>query len=200
MLAHPTSDRLRQVTGLSRPSFFRAQREVLECGLVKVAHESGRRAYFLVSPPPYPLERSLNIETGRSHRRDSTISSVRLRNPRRPLQSRHSDPPTTTDNNSVRETVRKVFGQRLGVEIRADAVENVLASAQAVATEPGRLADAAHSLSLNLQAEGILTWENQVREGLQDVVAVLNPVVRAAMRIFNGVVLEVRKMSDEVKT
>ena len=79
-------------------------------------------------------------------------------------------------------------------------MENVLASAQAVATEPGRLADAAHSLSLNLQAEGILTWENQVREGLQDVVAVLNPVVRAAMRIFNGVVLEVRKMSDEVKT
>src|SRR5437667_12552496 len=65
--ARVTRRRLQRISGLSRSSFYKARRDILELGLLKLMRdeESGKRIYMLVSPPPSPNSRKL--ETTKSH-------------------------------------------------------------------------------------------------------------------------------------
>lgn len=176
--AYPAPARLREMAGLLRPSFFRAQRDMQMCGLAKVKTESGKRVLILTSPPPYPLERSLTRQTRQSHGRDSTVSPMRPQNRQSVRQSGHSARPGQQIKTQLRKEFHIILSRRFGV-LEDDAVGEVGAAAVAVAASPERLADEAHRLSRVLQASGVLVAEVQVRVALAELAAVLHPAVPA---------------------
>jgi hypothetical protein len=189
--------RLQKEAGLPRSTFFRAQSELKQYGLFERKKIDGKWHLVLAVPVPYPPERSLTSETKRSHQRDFLVSSMG--------PAKHQTPsPVRLSANGQQKTGRQLGGKssialqqwlvrKLGLAPRQGILEDILGAASVVQGAPTQLVDEARALSRLLQSKGVLIPEVEVRTLLSDAVALLDPVVESAVRLFNGQIAKVRE-------
>jgi hypothetical protein len=192
-----TLGRLRGEALLPYSTFFRAKRELMGYGLLQRKTIDGKWHLVLVFPVPYPPAISLTRETKRSHPRDFLVSSMRP-------AKRQTPSPVRLSADGQQKTGRQLGGQssialqqwlgrKLGLAGRQGILEDMLGAVGVVHGAPTRLADEARALSRQLQSKGVLIPEVEVRNLLSDAVALLDPVVESAVRLFNGQIAKVRE-------
>lgn len=189
--SYASQEHLRKLASLPRSSFFKAQRKVIDLGLVKIERQVGRREYVLVCPPPYPPESSLTRESFRSHRQDSKVSELRPRQRQSARQKGDSAASEQQIRTQLGKRIKKLLEDRFG-SLRDSQVQEMIQAADRIVGMPDRLAGDAHGLSRDLQASGVLVSENTVREVLSDLAAVLHPTSQKAMQIFGAEIVAVR--------
>jgi hypothetical protein len=93
----------------------------------------------------------------------------------------------------IRDALQRQVRQRLNGLSTDRVLEQVLSAAAPIVQNPSGLGTAARDLAYGLTAAGTPTSVVAMQELLQDVVALLDPTVQAAVRIFHGRIISVNQ-------
>jgi hypothetical protein len=200
-------DRLREESGLDRTTFFRAKTALIRYSLLNRAKLDGRWIITL----PLPPVASANHGPRSQRTTDQKVSSLRTKKYANHGPADGQKPPQTRKTAAAQQkTQAQLEGQAQGQEPAGlrdylqgkgvpeafvpdflDALRIVQALPATDGVRPSAVADASWTLGLKLQAHGVLISAAQVEVLFGDALALVNPLVQAAVKIFDAEILEV---------